>query len=346
MARQILYRNIRARDQLEVFLVSAVSSLLLLRFYLHITGYPQVGGGTLHIAHMLLGGMLMLVAITLSLSFMGARAQRLTALCGGIGFGVFIDEVGKFITRDNDYFFRPTIGIIYAIFAVLYLTFNFLARKQRLSSREYQLNALAQLEEAIAHNMDEAEKAEVGRLLAQANQNSAITKQLQALLEGVHTVPAEPPRPFYRLLAWMDELYRHFWERKNSNRLVRIFFLLVMGLFLVGVLASIYNNVDNVLDLFQGVPTYSHALFIGELVSSLLAAALAMYGVAILRQSHKEGFEQFRRATLVNIFLTEFFIFSREQFGAIPGFVFNLALLIFINLVLHQEYRLKRKAAS
>lgn len=44
--------------------------------------------------------------------------QRLCALIGGIGFGLFIDELGKFITRDNNYFFQPTIGLIYAVFAI------------------------------------------------------------------------------------------------------------------------------------------------------------------------------------------------------------------------------------
>jgi hypothetical protein len=139
---QLFFRNVRGRDNLEIFLVAAISSLLLLRFLLYLTGYPQVGGGSLHIAHMLWGGLLMLAAITLTISFLGARVQRLSALLGGIGFGIFIDELGKFITRDNNYFFRPTIGLIYAIFIILFLIFNFLSRTARLTPREYELNAL------------------------------------------------------------------------------------------------------------------------------------------------------------------------------------------------------------
>src|SRR5687767_1548428 len=125
MSRGIFYRNVRARDQLEIFLLSAASSLLLVRFYLHVAGYPQIGGGGLHIAHMLWGGALMLVALTITLSFLGARAQWIVAVVGGAGFGVFIDELGKFITHDNNYFYQPAVGLIYAIFIVLYLTFNF-----------------------------------------------------------------------------------------------------------------------------------------------------------------------------------------------------------------------------
>jgi hypothetical protein len=58
-------RDIEASDSLEIFLVSAVSAILGIRFYLYLTDYPQIGGGGLHIAHMLWGGLLMLVAMTI-----------------------------------------------------------------------------------------------------------------------------------------------------------------------------------------------------------------------------------------------------------------------------------------
>nr|MEE4269245.1 hypothetical protein [Candidatus Krumholzibacteria bacterium] len=41
---------------LDLVLVMAVLSVLLIRFYLHLTGYPRVGGDSLHIAHMLWAG--------------------------------------------------------------------------------------------------------------------------------------------------------------------------------------------------------------------------------------------------------------------------------------------------
>ena len=158
MSSGIFYRNVRARDNLDLFVLSAASSLLLVRFYLYLAGYPQIGSGGLHIAHMLWGGVLMLTALAINATFLGARALRVAAIVGGAGFGIFIDELGKFITRDNNYFYQPTVGIIYAIFVILYLTFNFLSRKQVLTSREYQLNALAQLEEAVVHDMDPTER--------------------------------------------------------------------------------------------------------------------------------------------------------------------------------------------
>lgn len=340
MTKPLLYRSVRARDLLELFFLSAVTSLLAVRFYLYVTGYPQVGGGSLHIAHMLWGGILMLVAMTLSLSFIGHRTQMLTALIGGVGFGVFIDELGKFITKDNNYFFEPTIGILYALFVVLYLTFNFLSRRQRLTSREYHLNALVELEEAVALDMDREEKARVLELLDKADPKSLITKQLKILLTKVKTVPPEQPNVLARVKKWIDHNYQRFWKARRSNGLVRVFFVVEVVLFLAAVIYAAYNNFDNIGDLFFGKASYSKFLLVGEFASAAVAAGFVAFGLYRFKDSRIEAFEQFRRATLVNIFLTEFFIFSREQFGALPGFAFNVVLLVLVNFVLRQEKRL------
>jgi hypothetical protein len=65
-------------------------------------------------------------------------------------------------------------------------------------------------------------------------------------------------------------------------------------------------------------------------------------GLSWLSGSRLRAFEWFRRATLVNLLLTEFFIFSRIQFGAMAGFIFNLLLLIIINAAIDQETRHQR----
>jgi hypothetical protein len=336
--RKIFFRNVRARDQLELFLISAITSLLLVRFYLHVAGYPQLSGGDFHIAHMLWGGIFMLAALVVSLAFLGARVQRATAVLGGIGFGVFIDELGKFITSDNNYFFHPTIGLIYAIFIGLYLAFNFLSRSEKLTSREYQLNALSQLEEAIIHGMDPYEKERVAHLLSKASHDSQITSMLKKFLEDVRTVPADDPRVIKIFMSKVSAQYQKFWHSRNSNALVRAFFIAEAGLFLVAVVASLYSNFDQIRDLVEGgAVVYSSQLLIGQLVTSLLAAGFAIAGVILLPGSRASAFEQFRRATLINLFLTQFFIFARIQFGALPGFLFNLALLGFINYAIYQE---------
>lgn len=339
--RRLFYRNSQAGDHLELFLVSAVSSLLLVRFYLHIAGYPQVGGDILHIAHMLWGGLLMMTAIIINLSFMGIRVQRLVALVGGVGFGVFIDELGKFITKDNNYFFEPTIGLIYAIFIILFLISNFLTKQQRLSSEEYQLNALRQFEEAIVHDMDETEKHNMQQLLSQADPKNVLTKELQALLQHVSTVEVEQGR----LSRWRhaaSSAYDNFWKRRSSSRLVAAIFVVESLIFLGGIIMTISATVSSVNELIHDAGSYETILLIGQFVSSVVVAVFAIIGAIKLPLSRVQALEWFRRATLINIFLTELFIFSRIEFAALPGFIVNLVLLF----ALHASLQYERNSAK
>ncbi|MBC7549734.1 MAG: hypothetical protein H7269_02315 [Cellulomonas sp.] len=101
--------------------MATVVTVLLTRGLLALLGYPQLGGGGLHVAHVLWGGLLMAVAFVLLLSFAGPVVRPVGALVGGVGFGLFIDEIGKFVTSDNDYFYKPTASLIYLVVVVLLL---------------------------------------------------------------------------------------------------------------------------------------------------------------------------------------------------------------------------------
>lgn len=343
---QFFYRNVRARDLLDAFLISAIVSLLLVRFYLHITGYPQIGGGPLHIAHMLYGGLFMMAALVITLTFLGNRARQAGAILGGVGFGIFIDELGKFITKDNDYFFRPAIGLIYAVFVILYLSFNFLTRAHRLSSREYQLNALVALEEAITQDFDKSEQAHIYHLLDASKKNSAITRHLREFVDKLKITADVRPSRLRLVFHKIDRVYKSFWERRTSHVLIRFIFIAEIVVLAGGVIYTLYSNIDDVGAIFSGSPlTYGRELIIGQVVSSVIAGGFVIYGLLRLGSSRYEAFEQFRRATLINIYLTQFFVFVRIQFDALPGLLINIVLLLLITFVLRQERRLGKSDA-
>ena len=50
-------------------LLSFAASVALTRLFLQLTGYPQLGSSTLHIAHLLWGGLLLFVAALLMMVF-------------------------------------------------------------------------------------------------------------------------------------------------------------------------------------------------------------------------------------------------------------------------------------
>ena len=80
-----LARDADAGTYLQTYLVAGVAALLLTRLYLELTGYPRFGGGRLHIAHLLWGGLLMLAGQVLLLSLLGKRAYERGTIMTWVG---------------------------------------------------------------------------------------------------------------------------------------------------------------------------------------------------------------------------------------------------------------------
>ncbi len=165
-----LTRNAEGPILLESFLVAAVASFLGIRAFLALTGYPQVGSNGIHIAHMLWGGLLMVVALMLLLAYLDRPVEHVAAVIAGLGFGTFIDEIGKFVTSDNNYFFRPAIALIYTVFIAAFLVGRtLLGEQRRLSRTEALANALYLLAGTLERPIDTTDRARIQRLLGQAD---------------------------------------------------------------------------------------------------------------------------------------------------------------------------------
>ena len=67
--------------------------------------------------------MILFAGSLLPLIFLNKRTLDLSALLSGIGMGLFIDEVGKFLTQTNDYFYPGAAPIIYSFFLIILLIF-------------------------------------------------------------------------------------------------------------------------------------------------------------------------------------------------------------------------------
>lgn len=138
---KVFHRRYNLNRYFQLFVVAAVATIILTRLFLFSTGYPKLGGDSaLHIAHMLWGGLLMLVAIVIDIVFIDPRLFKFRVILSGIGFGLFIDELGKFITADNDYFFRPTFSIVYLLFILLVFITRRIYDTREYSREEIELN--------------------------------------------------------------------------------------------------------------------------------------------------------------------------------------------------------------
>src|SRR3954451_3800137 len=120
----------RAAGHLTLLVVAFVVTVTVTRVFLAATGYPRIGGSNFHLAHALWGGLLLVAAVVVQLLWANRWALRLAAGCAGIGVGLFIDEVGKFITTRNDYFFPLAAPIVYLAMVILgWIAFR--ARRRR-----------------------------------------------------------------------------------------------------------------------------------------------------------------------------------------------------------------------
>jgi hypothetical protein len=326
-------RDLHSGPQLDLFFVSAVASVLLIRFYLRLTGYPQVGGATLHIAHVLWGGLLMLVALVLLLAYLGRASRRWAALLGGVGFGTFIDEVGKFVTRDNDYFYRPAVALIYVVFVLAYVAMRSIHRRREPTSDEYVINALQELEEAARHDLQREERERALRYLLKARPDDPLAERLADLLRGLHEVPGRPVGRLERIAAGVLRQYRLLTQRPLFWRMLVVFFVAQVMVKLAHAAILIWypeagsSVFARVALMSRRIDDYALPEWL-QLGSSLLSAAVVGGGILALRRSRQAALGLFQRSILISVFVTQVFMFYRSQWEALVVLGFNLLVLL------------------
>lgn len=327
-----LVRDVHGPMYLETFLVSAVAAILGIRLYLELSGYPRLGPGGLHIAHMLWGGLLMLIALVLLLAFLGRRVKQAAAVAGGVGFGAFIDELGKFLTSDNDYFYRPTIGMIYVILIGLFLIFRQIARHRELTRIEVLTNAAAMLPEIV---IDGAQSTEIGRALALLDRSGYQTELARAIREAVldaERVPESSPSLPSRIASGTRRLYSLIVGLRWFQRAIVLTFTANAA---ASVIAAISSVSSGSLGGFSSDDRSFATL--AQLAGSAAASAVTIVGVVLLARSRLAAYQWFKRSVLITIFFVQVFLFFESQLAALSGLVINLVMLAGLNAMLSAE---------
>ena len=323
--RSLFVRSMYVGRDLELFLVTAVATILIVRSVLAATGWPQLGGGKIHFAHLLWGGLGMLIALILFMSMEGRLWKVLATLAAGIGFGLFIDELGKFITSDNDYFFKPTIAIIYVVFVVLLLVARAISHNVAVSPESALVNAFDLTKEAVIRDMNETERADALTMLDRCDQTDPIVEQLAAMVRGMTEVPRSAPGSYLRLKARLDHVVRWL----SANRWFR--FLIVGWYVALSLVALAYPFVASTsfsaLDFAQK----------GQLLSALATGILVVVGILRWRHSRLAAYRWFERAILVTLFIYEFFAFYQDQLTAVFGLAIVLITYVTIRLLVREE---------
>jgi hypothetical protein len=326
--------------------VSAVVAVLGIRFYLHVTGYPQVGGASLHVAHMLWGGLLMMVALLLVLGFLGRAPRRWAAVLGGLGFGTFIDEVGKFVTRDHDYFYRPAIAIMYVVFVAAYVAVRMARTRRVRAPEEYVVNALHEMEEAALHDLQRDEQERALRYLQHVEPTTPLARELSGLLLRLDVAPTREPSAVARFGAATLRGYRALAVRPEFWRALVVFFvaqvvvkLAIVALLLLSTGAG-GGTVGRIAFLSAEIDDYRLAEWL-QLSSSVASAALVAAGVIAIRASRRRALRYFQLSILLSVFVTQVFMFYQAQWAALVVLTFNIAVLVGLGYMQAHEGRVE-----
>ncbi|HMQ02144.1 MAG TPA: hypothetical protein PKD79_03715 [Candidatus Doudnabacteria bacterium] len=325
--KPLFVRNISMRRQLDSFFIAAASTVLITRAFLFLTGWPMLGGESLHIAHMLWGGLGMLIALILLFSFIGQRIQYLAALIGGLGFGLFIDELGKFLTHDNDYFFQPTAMLIYFFFIGLYFLIRELDKQTKLTEEERAVNALLLSQEMILSQFNEVEKKRLQKLLKRPGKHASLFKQLQHIMDQTQIRP----------LLWMEEVSL-LWEKKffkfaksKSFAPIVIILLLIQSFLIISSFQTFWT---------LGTLTFTQQLIVViGMGSAVIAAMYVVRGLVLLRKNRLEGFSRIYRANLISILLTQPFAFYVASFVPVLSLIINILSFIALRYLIELEER-------
>jgi hypothetical protein len=321
-----LTRDVDAGAYLETMLVAAVASVLLTRLYLQATGFPQIGSGGVHVAHLLWGGLLMLASLVVLLATLGKRVKHVSAAIGGLGFGLFVDEIGKFVTSDNNYFFQPAVSLIYVIMVLLFLLFRAINRRDP-SPMELLVNATDNVREVV---LDGATRAEVARgldLLRRSGAVGPLAEHIRVLLESTECELDAGPSRIRRLTDWAMGRYERLLAWTWFRRAVLLVFV---GQATLGLLAAV--SVGELLrrSWIQGNPAPMESVAVASVATSLVSLLLVMVGVMYLPHQRAIAYHWFERSLLVAILITQVMLFWQSQFAALGGLFINLALLIVV----------------
>jgi len=334
---------------LDVVIIAAVGTLMGIRTELWLTNYPQLGGHGLHIAHLLWGGLGMLIAIVLLVSFLSPVVRRVGAILGGIGLGFFIDELGKFVTSDNNYFFKPTAAIIYIFFIVFYLAVRAMQRRSFSTPQDYFVNALELAKDAAVGKMDEDERRKALGFLALADQGDPCVVALHTLLESAPTRPRSRPWLGRRLAHGARDKYQRLTGKRWFIRVLTAVFVLWALSTLIEIVGLIFTlephlRAQHAITISGTIKSKNgHYGFVewANLLSEMVSGFFVIWGLVRLRRSRVAAYVMFERALLVSIFFTQVFVFIQSQFGACIGFLIDLLLLITIRFMLARERELE-----
>jgi hypothetical protein len=337
--------NLVEREGSETYvlisLLSFAASVTVIRLFLSLTGYPQIGGGELHIAHVLWGGLILYGAALAPLILSNRRVYTLSAVFSGVGVGFFIDEVGKFITQKNDYFFPAAAPIIYVFFLLTVLLFLRVYKSPNASPSSELARALENLPALLDRQTGADHHAALERRLSVLAANQAYPRHARLarlMLEFVQSEKREDiqARPGF-LRQVRDAISRRLSERSMLAGLVTG--LVILGLLSLKNPAQIWLSgkalplgIQGLLSIHFGRqidPASAPHLFAARIWLETLSGLLLLSSAGLLLAARKNaGALLGCLALLYDLVTVDVTVFYFEQFSTLIMVVVQFLMIL------------------
>lgn len=337
-------RRLLAERYLLISLISFAASVLVVRLFLELTNYPRVEFGNIHIAHVIWGGLFLFAAALLPIMYANRWALFWSALFSGVGFGLFIDEIGKFITQTNDYFYPPAAPLIYACFLLTVLIYAQFRRPRPTTTREDLYHIFSMMEELLDEDLDEEEKSFLIQRLNHIINTSSDTKLVrlaQSLLSFMQSEilasPVTPPNNLQKLWQQLVTAMEGFFTRQRMfllliGGMIWHGFISIMGLFNLTLLSiqTINGQPEKFIQIIQTLPGNIPPDWLIVKAASQAAIGIFSFAAAILLLLRREA-SAIRIGILVlttSLTVVNLLVFYLDQFSASINAIFEFALLL------------------
>jgi hypothetical protein len=332
---------------LLLMLISFAFSVTATRIFLNLTGFPKIGSGTLHLAHVLWGGLILYAAAVIPLQFANRWVYSLSAILSGIGMGLFIDEVGKFITSTNDYFYPPAAPIIYSFFLIAVILYIQARKNKPKDDRSALYHAFDLMEEVLEHELDPDERRELIDTLTGIRSNSKDADYRHLADELLHFVEAETVTTIQkkryfsdRILAVFHDIRTKYFSERNLYAIISIsvislslylllfplrFFLSIRSTENLGILVQPYISA-NLVTPTSGLDWLTARVILEALIALILFAG----GVCLVIRQKKLGIALAYLGIILVITTLNLLIFYYDQFSTIGFATIQVAILLLI----------------
>lgn len=332
--RRRFIRRFYSERYLAIVLISFSFSVSFTRLFLEISGFPQLAFSDLHIAHVLWGGLALFISSLIPLIFFSQRAFDLSALLSGIGMGLFIDEVGKFFTRSNDYFHPAAAPVIYFFFLIILLTLTVIRKNIPVNNKTRLFHLVELYEEILEGDLSNIEYQRIRDIFEQINREE-LSDAEEMTLEGLHTI-LENEKP--RMVADRLNIYEKIWnwwlkfeegfingKRINpwlsSSWLMLGIILVLRGLTFSNLASFIFGEGWILQDFFHSMAHNNNSMtwiiwlqIMGEII---LGLCLVLAWIISLCKNYSLALELSFLSMTLYIGLINLFVFYFEQFSAI-----------------------------